>query len=150
MQIGHISIHILSLNRIEMNLVGEPGPWTSKRASFLIYWYIFVCCPKNQLLCHQVTKITMQVVQIAIHTPSLIRIERFRMAAMTSNFENFYFLIEIHCTSMYICLLPQNQLLCLEHRKFLLSYRNPLFIDVYLSVATKPPLVPASHYSQYI
>ena len=34
------------------------------------------------------------------------------MGARTSNFQNFYFLIEIHCTSMYICLLPQNQLLC--------------------------------------
>ena len=34
------------------------------------------------------------------------------MGARTSNFENFYFLIEIHCTSMYISLLPQNQLLC--------------------------------------
>ena len=34
------------------------------------------------------------------------------MGARTSNVENFYFLIEIHCTSMSICLLPQNQLLC--------------------------------------
>ena len=34
------------------------------------------------------------------------------MEARTSNIENFYFLTEIHCTSMYICLLPQNQLLC--------------------------------------
>ena len=33
------------------------------------------------------------------------------MGARPSNFENLYFLIEIHCTSMYICLLPQNQLL---------------------------------------
>ena len=33
------------------------------------------------------------------------------MGARTSNFENFYFLVEIHCTSMDICLLPQNQLL---------------------------------------
>ena len=36
----------------------------------------------------------------------------FRMGVRTSNIENFYFLIEIHCTSMYICLLPQNQLFC--------------------------------------
>ena len=34
------------------------------------------------------------------------------MGARTSNFEKFYFLIKIHCTSMYICLLPQNQFLC--------------------------------------
>ena len=36
------------------------------------------------------------------------------MGARTSNFKHFYFLIEIHCTSryMYICLLPQNQVLC--------------------------------------
>ena len=33
------------------------------------------------------------------------------MGVRTSNFENFYFLIEIHCTSMYISLLLQNQLL---------------------------------------
>ena len=37
---------------------------------------------------------------------------KFRMGARTSNFENFYFLIELHCTSMYISLLSQNQLLC--------------------------------------
>ena len=35
-----------------------------------------------------------------------------RMEARTSNFENFYCLLEIHCTSMYLCLLPQIQLLC--------------------------------------
>ena len=34
------------------------------------------------------------------------------MGARISNFENFYFLIEIHFTSMHICLLPQNQLMC--------------------------------------
>ena len=43
------------------------------------------------------------------------------MEARTSNFENFYFLIEIHCTSMYICL--------------------------YLSAAPKPALVPANLYN---
>ena len=31
---------------------------------------------------------------------------------MSSNFENFYFRIVTNYTSMYICLLPQNQLLC--------------------------------------
>ena len=38
----------------------------------------------------------------------------FRMRATISNFENFYFRIEIHCKtmSMYICVLPQIQLLC--------------------------------------
>ena len=36
------------------------------------------------------------------------------MEDRTSNVETFYFLIEIHCTSMYVCLLPQNQLLCQE------------------------------------
>ena len=34
------------------------------------------------------------------------------MDARTSNFENFYFLIEIPYTLMYISLLPKNQLLC--------------------------------------
>ena len=36
----------------------------------------------------------------------------FRIGTKTSNFENVYFLVETHCTSMYICLLPQNQILC--------------------------------------
>ena len=31
------------------------------------------------------------------------------MGVKTSNFENFNFLIEIHCTPMYICQLPNNQ-----------------------------------------
>ena len=34
------------------------------------------------------------------------------MGARTSIVENFYFVIEIHCTSMYICVLPHIQLLC--------------------------------------
>ena len=34
------------------------------------------------------------------------------MGARTSNIENFSFLIDIHCTSMYISLLSQNQVLC--------------------------------------
>ena len=34
------------------------------------------------------------------------------MEVRTSIVENFYFVIEIHCTSMYICVLPQIQLLC--------------------------------------
>ena len=34
------------------------------------------------------------------------------MGARISNFENFCFLMEIHRASMYICLVPQNQLLC--------------------------------------
>ena len=34
------------------------------------------------------------------------------MGVRTSNFENFYFLIEIHCTSMNIGILPKSPLLC--------------------------------------
>ena len=34
------------------------------------------------------------------------------MRARTSNVEIFYFLKETHSTSMYICMLHQNQLLC--------------------------------------
>ena len=34
-QLGHISIHTPSLIRIERGLVGEPGPRTSKSATFL-------------------------------------------------------------------------------------------------------------------
>ena len=101
------------------------------------------------------------------------------MGARTSNFENFYFLIEIHCRFINICLLPQHQLVFLQVAivimqeyhiaihipgfirierglgrepgsqtlKILLSFRNPLYIDVYLSAAPKPALVPANRYN---
>ena len=41
----------------------------------------------------------------------------FRIGAKTSNFENVYFLMETHCTSIYICLLPQNPLFCQQVAK---------------------------------
>ena len=46
------------------------------------------------------------------HTKVDYDLKGIRMEARTSNFENFYIHMEIICTSMYICLLPQNQLLC--------------------------------------
>ena len=35
----------------------------------------------------------------------------------------------------------------IQLRKFLLSYRNPMYIDVYSSAAQKPALVSASRYN---
>ena len=99
------------------------------------------------------------------------------MGARTSNLENFCFLIEIHCTSLYIMLMPRNQLLCLQvnimtmqqdhiathtprfiriekglelvpgPRTSIVSYRNPLYINVYLPAAPTPALDPASRYN---
>ena len=99
------------------------------------------------------------------------------MRARTSNFEHFYFLLGVHYTSLYICLLPQNQLLCLQvnimtmqqdhiatyiprlirivkglgwepgPRTSIVSYRNPLCIDIYLPAAPTPALDPASRYN---
>ena len=98
------------------------------------------------------------------------------MGARTSNFENFYFAIEINCTSMYICLLSPNRLLCLQstedemepgHKSIRITNLNrnkrgsiasgeprprtlknsiSFNIDLYFSAAQKPALVPANRY----
>ena len=111
--LGHVSIHTPGLNRI-----GGPGPRTSKSATSLVHRFIFVCCPENQLLCQQAPADAMQLGHISIQIPSLFRIERVLVGVQG-----------------------------LELRKLILSYSNPLYIDVYLFVALKPTLVPASRCS---
>ena len=83
---------------------------------------MYICLlPQNHLFSQQVAIITMQLDHIAVHTTSLIRIEKgleWEPGPRTSN-NTFIiethckclFFIEICCTSMYICLLPPNQLL---------------------------------------
>ena len=80
---------------------------------------MYICLlPQIQLLIQQVAIITMQIGHRAIHIPNLIRIERVKDGSQD-----------------------------LELRKFLLSYRNPLYIDVYLSASLDPAFVLASRYN---
>ena len=83
---------------------------------------MYICLlPQNQLFCQQIAITTIQLDYIAIHMPSLLRIER-GLGWKPLNF-------------------------VLELRKILLSYRNPWYNEVYLSAARKPALVPASRYN---
>ena len=74
---------------------------------------MYICLlPQNHLFSQQVAIITMQLDHIAVHTPSLIKIEKGLEWEPGPRTSNNTFIIETHCTSMYICLLPQNQPLC--------------------------------------
>ena len=117
MQLVNISIHIPSLVRIERGLVGYPRARTCKVATFLTEMNcisMYICLlHRNHLLCQQAAIPAIKLCQISMHIPSLIRIERGLVGKpLPRNWKSATFLTEIHCISMYMCLLPHNQLLC--------------------------------------
>ena len=114
MQICHMAIHIPNLIRIERGIDWNPGPQIRKfllsyRKPLYIDVYLSAAFNPAFVLASRYNYNAARP-DSNTHTKFDYDWKRFRMAARTSYFKNFYFLIEIHCTSMYICL-PQNQLL---------------------------------------
>ena len=74
---------------------------------------MYICLlPQNQLLCQQAAVVAKQRGHISIDIPSLIRFERGLVAEPEHRTSKIaIFLMEIHCISIYTCLLPENQLL---------------------------------------